>query len=133
VMVHGGRDRWGLAHICLQPLALGGLALLAARWETLGAGWRRLVVAGAAADFALGIALHFGCQSLLIDQWLGTGAEGGPLGGYSASAQINWRAKLHFKHAFLGDAFTGAELAILVLLAALLALAVARAARVRSP
>ena len=38
VLVHSARDRWGLAHICLQPLALGGLALLAARWARWGRG-----------------------------------------------------------------------------------------------
>ncbi len=129
VMVHGGRDTWGLAHICLQPLALGGLALLAARWDALGAGWRRLVVAGAAVDFALGIGLQFGCQSLLIDQWLGAAPEGGPLGGYSRAAQVNWNAKQHFKHVFFGDTWVGLELAWLILLALLLGIALLRAAR----
>ncbi|MBL9200861.1 MAG: glycosyltransferase family 39 protein [Opitutaceae bacterium] len=129
VMVHGARDRWGLAHICLQPLALGGLALLAARWEATGPIWRRVVVAGAAVDFALGIALHFGCQSLLIDQWVGAATEGGPLGGYSSAAQVNMRAKVHFRFEFFGDDFSTSELALLALLAGLLALAVWRAAR----
>ena len=129
VMVHGARDRWGLAHICLQPLALGGLALLAARWDAIGPIWRRVVVAGAAVDFALGIALHFGAQSLLIDQWLGSPSAGGPLDGYSAHAQINWRAKLHFRHAFFGDAYANSEFVLLALLAGLLAFAVWRAAK----
>lgn len=129
VMVHSARDRWGLAHICLQPLALGGLAFLAARWETIGTGWRRVVVVGAAADLALGIALHFGAQSLLIDQWLGAATAGGPLDGYSAHAQANWRAKVHFRHAFFGDAYANREMIILALLAALLALAGWRAAK----
>lgn len=129
VLVHGARDRWGLAHICLQPLALGGLALLAARWEAIGPVWRRIVVAGAAVDFGLGIALHFGAQSLLIDQWVGSAAPGGPLDGYSAHAQINWRAKLHFRHTFFGDAYANSEFVILPLLVGLLGFAAWRAAK----
>ena len=40
VAVHGARDVWGLAHICLQSIAVLGLAFLAARWSELGRGWR---------------------------------------------------------------------------------------------
>ncbi len=127
VMVHAGRDTWGLAHICLQPFVLAGLALLAARWTTLTAAWRRLVIAGAAADLALGIALQFGAQSFLLDQWLAPGRSAADtFASYSQAAQSNWRAKLHFRHGFFGDAFAGYDVLVLVLLALLLALAVAR-------
>lgn len=132
VAVHAGRDTWGLAHICLQPLVLAGLALLAARWTTLTSGWRRLVVAGASIDVALGIALHFGAQSFLLDQWFAPGRSAAEtFASYSPAAQVNWRAKLHFRHGFFGDAFAGYDILVLVLLALLLGLALARARRVR--
>lgn len=130
VMVHGGRDGWGLAHICLQPLVLLGLTLLAARWEGLGAGWRRLVIAGATADVLLGIALQFGAQSFLLDQWFAphrTPAE--TFASYSPHALVNWRAKLHFQRPFFGDAYAAYDLVILGLLTLLLVLALVQAGR----
>jgi hypothetical protein len=130
VMVHAGRDTWGLAHICLQPLVLAGLALLAAHWRTLNSGWRRIVVAGAALDVALGIALHFGAQSFLLDQWLAPGRSAAEtFASYSPVAQVNWRAKLHFRHGFFGDAFAGYDVVLLLLLALLLGLALMRVRR----
>jgi len=70
VATHGARDTWGLAHICLQPLVLLGLAFLAARWTDLERGWRLVLVAGATIDFVLGIALHFAVQNFAVDRWL---------------------------------------------------------------
>lgn len=130
VMVHGGRDGWGLAHICLQPLVLLGLALLAARWSTLAPGWRRLAIAGATVDVLLGILLQFGAQGFLLDQWFAphrTPAE--TFASYSPHALVNWRAKLHFQRPFFGDAYAAYDLVILGLLALLLVLAVVRAHR----
>lgn len=127
---HGARDTWGLTHICLQPLVLAGLALLAARWDSLGRGWRRAIVAGAVVDFALGIALHFGVQSFLLDQWLAPGRTSAEtLASYTPIAQLNLRAKLQGKWTFFGDAFAANDLAIMALLGALLALALWRAAQ----
>ncbi|MBL9212504.1 MAG: hypothetical protein JNL92_18735 [Opitutaceae bacterium] len=130
VMVHGGRDGWGLAHICLQPLVLLGLVFLAARWETLAPGWRRLAIAGATADVALGILLQFGAQSFLLDQWFAphrTPAE--TFASYSPHALVNWRAKLHFRRPFFGDAYAAYDVVILALLALLLVLVLWRANR----
>lgn len=76
VGTHGGRDHWGLAHICLQPLVLLGLAFLAARWKTLSQAWRLLLIAGATIDFMFGIALHFAVQNFALDRWLQPGASG---------------------------------------------------------
>lgn len=130
VMVHGGRDGWGLAHICLQPLVLLGLALLAARWNTLALGWRRLALAGATADLLLGILLQFGAQSFLLDQWFAPQRPAAEtFASYSPHALVNWRAKLHFQRPFFGDAFAGHDYTILALLAILLAIAAVRAGR----
>lgn len=132
VIVHAERDSWGLAHICLQPLVLAGLAMLAAWWTALTSAWRRLVVAGASIDAVLGIALHFGAQSFLLDQWLAPGRTAADtLASYSPATQVNWRAKFHYRHGFFGDAFAGYDLFVLILLALLLGLALARARRVR--
>lgn len=130
VAAHGARDNWGLAHICLQPLILAGLAVLAAHWEALGAGWRRVVVAGAALDGLLGIVLQFGAQSFLLDQWLAPGRPAAAtMASYSAIANLNLRAKLQNKWVFLGDGFAAQETLILVTLAALLILALWRTTR----
>jgi NADH:ubiquinone oxidoreductase subunit 6 (subunit J) len=70
VAVHGGRDPWGNAHICLQSLVLLGLVVVAAAWPRLPAPGRAVAVLGLAADFLLGIALHFAVQSTWLDRWL---------------------------------------------------------------
>lgn len=130
IAVHGARDTWGLAHICLQPLVLAGLAVLAAHWDGLGTGWRRVVVAGAALDAVLGLALQFGAQSFLLDQWLAPGRPAAAtMASYSAIANLNLRAKLQNQWAFFGDGFAAQENLILMTLAALLGLALWRAAR----
>ena len=59
--VHGHVDDWGLAHICLSPLILLGLAVAVASL----AHWRDqpwigvAAAAGLLADLVLGVALHF--------------------------------------------------------------------------
>lgn len=134
VMVHAGRDTWGLAHICLQPLVLAALAVLTSRWTTLAVAWRRLVVAGAMADLALGIALHLGARSFLLDQWLAPSRSAvDTFASYSQAARVNWGAKLHFRHGFFGDAFASYDLLLLVALALLFGLALARARRTSLP
>ncbi|MEO6568464.1 MAG: glycosyltransferase family 39 protein [Opitutaceae bacterium] len=69
VAVHGSRDTWGLTHICLQPLVLLGIVYLGSRWQKLDRSGRSVVVAGAALDFSLGIALHFKLQSHTLSYW----------------------------------------------------------------
>jgi hypothetical protein len=134
VAVHAARDTWGLAHICLQPLVLAGLAWLAARWDTLGRGWRRLLVAGAAFDFLAGIALQFGAQSFLLDQWLTPGRPPAETAAsYNVIAMANLRAKLQNRWVFFGDSFASQEYLVLGMLGALLLLALWRVARARSP
>jgi hypothetical protein len=128
VAVHGARDNWGLAHICLQSLLVVGLAYLAAHWTRLGRGWRLAVIAGATVDFCLGIALHFGVQSYAFDQWLTPGRPvADTLKSYSQFSQMNIYAKVSHKLAFAGDALSPTS--IFVLLAAILAFALMRAAR----
>lgn len=131
IAVHAGRDTWGLAHICLQPFVLLGLAFLAVEWEALPGFWRWIAMAGAAVDLVLGIALQFGAQSFLLDQWLAPGRSAAEtIGSYSAAAIINLRAKRQGGWTFFGDGFLGFEYAIL---AFLLLVGVVAALRLRRP
>jgi hypothetical protein len=58
VGVIGSASPYGMAHVCLQPLILSGLALIASRFGQLEAGWKIFLVAGLALDAALGVLLH---------------------------------------------------------------------------
>ena len=86
-------------------------------------------MAGAALDGVLGIALQFGAQSFLLDQWLAPGRPAATMASYSAIANFNLRAKLQNQWAFFGDGFAAQENLILTTLAVLLGLALWRAAR----
>jgi len=65
VAAHGEADQWGLGHIGLQPLVQVALAWLAARLPTLPRPLRYLLVAGVAADLALGVVARVHLESLL--------------------------------------------------------------------
>jgi hypothetical protein len=130
IAVHGARDTWGLAQICLQPLVLLGLARLAAGWTTLGLAWRCALVAGAALDFSLGIALQFWVQSDGLSHRFASGPSAlDPAAAYSQTAQMNLYAKLHNHWVFVGDVFAPHAGLVCALLGALLLLAVFRAGR----
>ena len=73
VAVHGAPDEWGLAHICLQPLTLAGLAILAVRVRDLGTTLVVLLGCALAWDAAVGVGLHYGLQARAPDPaWLGS-------------------------------------------------------------
>jgi hypothetical protein len=134
VAVHGARSNWGLAHLCLQPLVLLGLAWLAARWSSLAPLWRRVLIAGATFDFAAGIALQAGAQSGALDRWLAPDrASLDLLRSYSAFAQVNLQAKLDNHWVFLGDLFAPHVMLVAVMLAGLLMVALLWANRAVGP
>ena len=134
VAVHGARDSAGLVHICLQPLVLLGLAFLASRWTTLSFAWQRALVAGLTVDFFLGIALQFAVESYALDHWVNPGRPAGATYlSYSPFAMMNLRAKLQNQWVFLGDVFSPHAALVVVALAALLGLALARAVRTSQP
>jgi hypothetical protein len=60
-------DAYGVAHVCLQPLGIAGLAYLASRWTSAPAWLRAGTGVGLAADAALGIGLHFWVQHLTLE------------------------------------------------------------------
>jgi 4-amino-4-deoxy-L-arabinose transferase-like glycosyltransferase len=124
IAVHGQRDHWGLAHICLQPLAVLGLAFLAAQWSSLSRAWKAMLVCGVAVDFIFGIALHFGVQSFLLDRWFSKGRAIEEFAAtYSESAQMNFAAKLAHRLEFFGDTLRLPAGVFLFILATVLAMA----------
>ena len=127
VAVFGGRDHWGVAHLCLQSLVLLGLAVIAARWHALGRFWRGLLVAGAAADFLFGIALHFAVQSYVLDAWITPRRPPAEwLASYSQTDLMNLAAKVQLRLVFFGDLFAASPALLLALPLCLLMLALAR-------
>jgi hypothetical protein len=128
VASHGARDHWGLAHICLQALVLLGLAWLASRWTSLSRGWRLALLAGAIVDFTLGIALQFGVESYALDRWFAAAHDpNDTLRSYSEPAFMNLAGKVTNRLDFFSDVFAPPLALVLVLLAAILMLALARA------
>jgi hypothetical protein len=126
--VHSPRDQWGLVHICLQPLVLLGLAFLAARWLDLGRGWQIALLAGGAVDLFCGIVLQFALQNFAVGRWLGYGDSAAQIvPNYSASAGMNFLAKVVHRIAFFSDTLGWLVGVVPVLLAAVLALAIVRA------
>ena len=59
IAVHGGYDAFGLAHICLQPLALLAVVFLSASYASLTPRLRALLFTGLVVDLLLGVALHY--------------------------------------------------------------------------
>jgi hypothetical protein len=130
IAVHGARDTWGLTHICLQSLVVLGLAFLAARWQSLSMGWRMLTLAGATADFWLGIFLNFGVQNFAFDRWFSPeGSTVNTLTSYSSSALMNLRGKVVGHLTFVADVVPAPFALVLALLGAVLTLALVRAGR----
>jgi hypothetical protein len=107
--VHGHIDYWGVAHICLQPLVLLGLAVAAARLPDLLRGPAARVLAAllalaAVADFVLGIALHYAGTALQLNR-----APGENILVYAKSlnvgAQHNLWQKVRLGQDWVADAF----------------------------
>jgi len=103
---HSGRDRWGVAHICLQPLVLAGLACVAGCWGALAISCRRLLVVGAILDCIVGILLHYAVQGFVIDRWV---EPGRPIAAvartYNLTAYDNFVVKRGADWTFVGDTF----------------------------
>ncbi len=127
IAVHGARDTWGLAHICLQPLVLLGLAFLAGQVRSLPRPWRRALAVGAACDLAFGIMLHFGVQNLAFDRWfMPDRSPDAIFATYNSIAYMNIAAKVQHQLAFFSDRMALPPPVIGCGLAALLAVALRR-------
>jgi 4-amino-4-deoxy-L-arabinose transferase-like glycosyltransferase len=127
---YGDRDHYGTGHICLQSLVLLGLAFLASRWKTLGTGWRRLLWAGWAVDFSLGIALQLAVEDFALDRWLRPGWNLQQVSqSYGVVAQGNLSEKIIAHFSYFADIVPTPPALLLALLGALLCMALARARR----
>lgn len=125
VAVHGGRDLWGNAHICLQSLVLLGLVVVAAGWPRLAAPWRALAFLGLAADFLFGIALHFAVQSTWLDRWLDPRLDqAAAFARMGEFALMNLRAKAVMDVSFWADTVPFPGVAVCAGLGVIFALAV---------
>lgn len=130
--VHGTPDRWGLAHICLQPLVVLGLALLAGNWSRLGNRLRLALAVGWTVDGMLGLVLHFAAQNLALDRWYNpTLTIFDWMAGANHSAQLNFGLKFTFAVDLLGDLRTQHAAVLLAFLGALLALTALQSYRAR--
>jgi hypothetical protein len=128
VGTHGARDLWGLAHICLQPLILLGLAFLGARWAELGRGWRLALVAGAVVDLLAGVALHFAVQNYALDRLLTPGRDlREVVTSYNSVSAGNTFALAQNELDTFAVAFGSPAPVVIVILTGLLALALIRA------
>lgn len=113
-------DAFGVAHVCLQPLGVAGLAYLAARWSGAPPWLRALLGAGLLVDAAVGIGLHFWIQHLNLDDLIALNPDHPVI---SESLLDNVVAKVGPGFVFLGDlqawlAATGVAAAALLALAA---------------
>lgn len=103
VVVHTPRDRWGLAHICLQPAILLGLAAVAALLSAAPAPRRWIWAAFVAVDAGLGIALQFGIESGALARWIDPARPGRYLQRLNRAALANAADKAAFHFRFLAD------------------------------
>ena len=129
-MVYGGKDRFGVAHICLQGLVLLGLCLLAASWREIRSPIRWLILPGLAVDFCFGIFLQFTLESrdfLMLPgprgQWIMRSSDDWQSRASQANRMIKMNADMHF----WGDRFVGG-VGVLQALAALILIGFAWAA-----
>ncbi|MBW8781805.1 MAG: hypothetical protein JF599_07955 [Verrucomicrobia bacterium] len=124
VAVHGAPDEWGLAHICLQPLALVGLALLAARIDRIGRIGGLILGVGLAWDAGVNIGLHFLLEARApAPEWLALHNPTQALLQYGPAA-LNASLKDVAGVRFLHDWFPGFAAPLILLAIVLMATAV---------
>lgn len=121
IAVHGAEDEWGLAHICLQPLGLLGLAVLAARFSSVGKAGLLLLGIGLLWDAVVNVGFHYWLQAQPPDpEWLAPQNLTSTFSQYGVSA-VNARLKYGLGINFLGDTLSirGLVLPLLVMLGAI--------------
>jgi len=131
IAVVGERERFGVAHICLPPLVLMGVTLLAGSFRRLVQPVKWLVVLGCVVDFAVGIMLHFRLQTMTFRIWRDgpkryAASPDGPI--LSNFALGNWVEKTGRGVVFLGDLLaeysSAIQLVVLALFAAVMVMLV---------
>jgi hypothetical protein len=94
----------GIAHICMQPLAIMGIVLLAVNLPVMSLWLRAIAVLGMTIDFAVGILLHFHMQHQIFTPTQDPGLI--------EQAKLNWLEKQTAGFTFVGDHFEAMWLAI---------------------
>lgn len=130
--VHGVVDPWGLAHICLQPLILLGVALAASRLQHLLRGGFTLLAAAVASlalvDYLLGILLHYSATAMQLNRPAGQGLFE-YVNGLSALAKFNLSRKIFYGQDYFMDTVNLPWWLMLTVFSALALLAGIRARR----
>lgn len=132
VFAHTPRDAWGLAHICLQPLVLIGLAWAAALLSEAKAGVRIAWAAFAAVDVAMGIGLQLACESWAVVPTVGGKVDiAGFVSSLTPMAFANLNDKRAFNFEFFADRMALSPVFVAIILLAILGLTAAKAAKAR--
>jgi hypothetical protein len=119
----GEPDRYGVGHVCLQPLAMAALVYLAVQWPSLFPLERAALRVGLGVDAAFGIALHFWMRHLRLEDVTGAAARA-----VSANFLSNLQRKADVQFTFVGDLpWSGAVIALLAVVTIALAWRVAAA------
>jgi 4-amino-4-deoxy-L-arabinose transferase-like glycosyltransferase len=105
----GQPERFGAGHICLQPLAVAGVAFLASRWPRLPRRVRVALGIGLLVDGIFGIALHFWMRHLTLHEAAARAV--------SPNFLDNLRRQTSMGYVLLGDLPSHATLAAVLLIA----------------
>ena len=106
IAVIGEREKFGVAHICLPPIVLMAVAMLAGSFPRLPRPVRWLVIIGSIVDFAVGIFIHFRLENMTFRVWrigdkkVATAINGELL---TKCALGNWSIKTDSEAVFMGD------------------------------
>ena len=106
IAVCGVDDDFGLAHVCLQPIVVLGLVLLASTWKTWPRAVKLVAVAGLLFDLMIGILLQFEIQATTLGKLVPQPGGGWIVEGegrLSIMTYVNWIAKQTLGLQFLGD------------------------------
>ena len=105
IWVHPSPSRWGLVHICLQPLVLAGLLVASIEASrSTASSWRRVWLGLLGIDAVLGIGLQLWVQSLQVSPALLLMEDARLLGAHYGQAMVaNSGTKLAFSYEFVGD------------------------------
>lgn len=109
IAVHGTAELWGVAHVCLQPLIVLGITLLATNFLSLKTWLRQMVVVGLVLDFCLGLFLQMHLQRIFPTPLVTSDGVLFPLNDQSLSLVALGNFQLHYQLqvTFLGEHLAG--------------------------
>jgi len=119
IVVNSGPDRFGIAHVTLQPAAMMLVALLAGCALRLPRGWRAVLFFGCAVDFVLGVLIQFHVENRVFQFAFESGSHTAVSTAdmVSRAGQLNAYWKKLYTLTFFGDPLKDSAGAIQVLAA----------------